>query len=128
MEKHVQVLGILFIVFGAMGLMAGSIVFMIFISAGVISGVFSDIFAATFITTTIGLILTAILTVSSLPLILAGWGILRHKNWARILGLVFGVLILFEVPLGTALGIYALWTLLNDETVKLFEPAKFQTA
>jgi hypothetical protein len=127
MEKHLQVLGILFIVYGAMGLMAASIVFMIFIGAGVLTGVFTDVFASTFITTTIGLILTAILSVSAIPSILAGWGILRHKNWARILGLVFGVLILFEVPLGTALGIYALWTLLNDETIKLFKSAKLRT-
>ncbi len=128
MEKHLQVLGILFIVFGVMGLMAASIVFMIFIGAGVLSGIFTDIFAATFITTTFGLILTAIISVSAIPSILAGWGILRHKNWARILGLVFGVFILFEVPLGTALGIYALWILLNDETVRIFQSAKLQMA
>jgi hypothetical protein len=41
----------------------------------------------------------------------AGWGLMERKPWARTLAIVLGVLALFKFPLGTALGVYTLWTL-----------------
>jgi len=43
---------------------------------------------------------------------LAGWGLLQREPWARMLAIVLGFLALFNVPFGTALGIYTLWVLL----------------
>jgi hypothetical protein len=48
-------------------------------------------------------------------------GLRRHRAPARILGLVLGLFNLPLVPLGTLLGTYALWTLLQEETRRLFE-------
>jgi hypothetical protein len=45
---------------------------------------------------------------------------LNYKPWARVLGLVLAVINLFNIPFGTALGIYALWVLLNKDTERLF--------
>jgi hypothetical protein len=42
----------------------------------------------------------------------AGWGLLQRQPWARTLTIVLGILALFDVPIGTALGIYTLWVLL----------------
>jgi hypothetical protein len=42
----------------------------------------------------------------------AGWGLLQREPWARVLTLVLAFLALFNIPLGTALGIYTLWVLL----------------
>ncbi|HET7209818.1 MAG TPA: zinc ribbon domain-containing protein [Terriglobales bacterium] len=54
---------------------------------------------------------------------LAGWGLLQHESWARILAIVLGILSLFNLPFGTALGIYTLWVLLpsgaEDEYLQL---------
>ncbi len=47
-------------------------------------------------------------------------GLLKRQSWARILVLVLGILNLLNVPFGTALGIYSIWTLTNKETEKLF--------
>jgi len=52
-----------------------------------------------------------VFTLASLVGVLAGWGLLERKPWARTLAIVLGVLALFKFPLGTALGIYTLWTL-----------------
>jgi hypothetical protein len=41
----------------------------------------------------------------------AGWGLLERRPWARMLAIVLGVLALFDIPFGTALGIYTLWVL-----------------
>jgi hypothetical protein len=43
---------------------------------------------------------------------LAGWGLLQRLPWARLLTIILAFLALFNVPFGTALGIYSLWVLL----------------
>jgi len=43
------------------------------------------------------------------------WGIGQKKPWGRTLGIVVGAISLAGVPLGTALGIYALVVLLSQE-------------
>ena len=43
---------------------------------------------------------------------LVGWGLLHREPWARIFTIVLAFLALFNVPFGTALGIYSLWVLL----------------
>jgi hypothetical protein len=49
--------------------------------------------------------------VVSLVGLLAGWGLMERRPWARVLAVVLGVLALLKIPLGTALGIYTLWVL-----------------
>ena len=48
--------------------------------------------------------------------VIAGWGLLDRQPWARMLAIVLGVLTLFHLVLGTALGIYTLWVLLPGES------------
>jgi amino acid transporter len=45
-----------------------------------------------------------------------GWGLLHREPWARIVTIVLAFLALFNVPFGTALGIYTLWVLLPAES------------
>ena len=47
--------------------------------------------------------------------IFVGWGLMKHQSWARIAGIILGVMVLFHFPLGTALGVYTLWVLLSDD-------------
>jgi len=48
---------------------------------------------------------------------LAGWGLLKHEKWGRILALVLAFVSLFtNIPFGTALGVYTLWVLLPPES------------
>jgi hypothetical protein len=48
--------------------------------------------------------------------IVAGWGLLERKPWARMLAIVLGFLNLLDMPFGTALGIYTLWVLLPAQS------------
>jgi len=120
MEKHVKILGILYIVFSALGIIAGLTIFVVLTGAGIISGDEE----AMAITAIIGIVIGAFLLVLSLPGIIGGIGLLKQQNWARILVLVLGFLNLINIPFGTALGIYTLWVFLNDETIKLFTVKK----
>jgi hypothetical protein len=45
-----------------------------------------------------------------------GWGLLQREPWARMLTIVLAFLALFNIPFGTALGIYTLWVLLPAES------------
>jgi len=45
---------------------------------------------------------------------------LSFRNWARILAIILSVLNLMNVPVGTALGVYTLYVMLDDETSALF--------
>ena len=46
----------------------------------------------------------------------AGWGLLQRERWARVAALIVGFISLFNVPVGTALGIYTLWVLLPAQS------------
>ncbi|MFQ5869808.1 MAG: hypothetical protein ACE5JC_07880 [Candidatus Zixiibacteriota bacterium] len=123
MEKHVTVLGILFIAYSAIGLATGLLVFFVLFGAGTIAELSPGAAAPVEVLPlliTIGSFICGFFVVSSIPGIVAGIGLLKFKPWARILALVLSVICLLEVPLGTALGVYGLWVLFNQEAVKLF--------
>lgn len=42
----------------------------------------------------------------------AGYGLMQRAGWGRVVALIAGFLSLFNMPFGTALGIYTLWVLL----------------
>ena len=52
--------------------------------------------------------------------VLAGYGLLKYKSWARILAIILAILNLILFPIGTALGIYTLVIMFNDEAEALF--------
>jgi hypothetical protein len=54
------------------------------------------------------------------PGLIAGIGMWKYANWARILGIVLSALNLINVPFGTILGAYGLWVLLSKDTERLF--------
>jgi hypothetical protein len=57
---------------------------------------------------------------SALPSLAAGYGLINYKEWARVLGIVLSAINLINIPLGTIVGAYGLWVLLNKETERLF--------
>jgi hypothetical protein len=52
--------------------------------------------------------------------VLAGYGLLNYKSWARILSIILAIFNLILFPIGTALGIYTLIIMFNDEAEALF--------
>ena len=124
MENHVKAVGILWIVKGVLGLLAGFLVLSILLGIGVFAGISSGDDVVLPIMAIIGIGLGVLLGLLSIPNIIAGIGIMKFKQWGRLLGLVVGALNLMEIPFGTALGIYTFWVLLKDETTTLFEAIK----
>ena len=127
MEGHVKIVAIIYIVLGAFGLMAGLAILVIF---GGIAGIVHsavpdhpDAGVAVPIVALVGAAIFFFVLIISIPNLIAGVGLLQVREWARILAIVLSILHLFAFPLGTALGIYALWALLNQQTISLFTRA-----
>jgi hypothetical protein len=123
-EQHVKILGVLNIVWGAMGALGGLVLLAIFGGAyGLAGAAIGHNLGAHIslpIIAIIGSVLALLLLILSVPSIIAGIGLLYFKSWARILALVISVLHLFNIPIGTALGIYGLWVLLSQEGQRCF--------
>lgn len=116
-EKHISILGGLYITFSAITLIAAIIVFLAIAGGGLISG---DELAIA-ITTTIASIIASLLVLISAPGIICGIGLLKQRPWSRIFALILGAINLINIPFGTALGIYTLWILMKPESEDIFK-------
>jgi hypothetical protein len=122
MTTHVKVIAVLFIVFGALGLLFALFSSVIFGALATFVGTLNDQnspagVAALGLT---GIALTTFLIVVSIPYIVCGWGMLTLRPWSRILGIILAAISLVRIPIGTIFGIYALVILFNKETEALF--------
>ncbi|HEX5227139.1 MAG TPA: hypothetical protein VFW44_05490 [Bryobacteraceae bacterium] len=129
MAQHVKILGILHIVFGALGVLGAIIVLMIFggLSAFVnLSDHGSDVPGP--VLGIIGGVLFIVILVLSLPALIIGVGLIQFRPWGRIGGIVLSVLDLPLFPIHTILGIYGLWVLLNRETEMMFAAPRARVA
>ena len=68
----------------------------------------------------VGLALIVITAVAAVPSLLAGYGLLKQRQWGRVVAIVVGALNLFAFPLGTALGVYTLVVLLHGDADRIF--------
>jgi hypothetical protein len=122
MDQHIRILSVLYIVLGVIGLIVAAGFF--FLGAGAAATILSQdqsssgqVGAAwaggcmTFIAAVFGIL--------SIPSFIAGWGLGKRKSWSRILTLVLAVLTLPSFPIGTAIGVYSLVILLNDESKRI---------
>ena len=111
MATHIRILGWLHVLFSLFGLLMAALVFAGGMLGGVLSGSLSGLLGAGLG----GAFAAAFLGAFALPGLLAGYGLLTFKWWARPLTIVLGVLELISFPFGTILGIYTLWVLLSAE-------------
>ena len=113
LETHLRIVGILWVVIGALWLIPCMIMM-------ILSGVAGYAIPASNI---IGRHLgpAVLMIIGSFCLLIGaggvciGWGLMQRQSWARIAAIILSVIAIFHPPFGTALGIYTLWVLLADE-------------
>jgi hypothetical protein len=126
MRTHVKVLGVLYLAVGACMLL---LALFLALTMGSVTGIVGataepqDAAIAIPILGIAGMALVTMFGVFSLPSLITGYGLLYFKSWARIVGIVLSAVSLINFPLGTAVGVYGLWVLLNKETERLFDVA-----
>jgi hypothetical protein len=118
MRKHVTVVGAIQIGFGILGLIGSVVVFFALnFARGFIENDEVGIMVVRFLSVSLPIL---IMFLSTLGLV-GGIGLLAYKSWARYLVIVVAALGCLNIPIGTLKGVYFLWVLLQDDTVKLFE-------
>ena len=120
MKKHVTVVGAIQIGFSILGLIGaiGSFFLFIFLRS-VVGGDGEGVPQMLFSLLSIGVPLL-IGSLAALGLV-GAIGMLSYKNWGRILIIVVAALGLVFIPIGTLKGVYFIWVLMQDETIKLFK-------
>ena len=117
METHVNVIAILWIISGIFSLFLAFGVLLLFLGVSFLPDLGYE---APVILRIIGIWGSILIALLATPDILAGIGLLKKKEWGRIMTLVVSFLNLIWFPIWTALGIYSIVVLLKDETVQLF--------
>ncbi len=113
LERHLHIVGILWIVLGALFaipavafLLVGTTAHLIVHQREFLNGILPLLVAMA----------GGIFLILAVGGIYVGVGLMQHRPWARIAAIVLGVLALFHPPFGTAVGVYTLWVLLSDES------------
>jgi hypothetical protein len=57
------------------------------------------------------------------PSFVTGYAMLKHKSWARLSGIIASVFSAMNVPIGTAVCIYALWFFFGENWKEVYQPA-----
>ncbi len=115
MKTHVELLALINIVSGILGLLAACIVFGVLV---ILAPVADDpVGSPVMLLVASGV--SSLLLVLSAPSIIAGIGLLQHRSWARILTLVLAIIALMNVPIGTLIALYTFWVLTNEEATNI---------
>lgn len=131
MNRNVTVLGVLYLLLGALGLVAALLVFF-----GPTRDPATGAGGITSVTAQLGVVLAWVLLVISLPTLLVGGGLLAKKHWARplalliggvlllfgLLSLLLGVVGIFFLPIAAGLGFYTFWVLMKEDVARSFAP------
>ena len=125
MKRHVDLVGLLFMLWGGMILLIS----VSLAANGGAAAVIGDSAAPAVVTGQLnaGLVASAFFTLAALGLIFGlthlwvGSRLRRFREWARAFAIVLSVVDLVCVPFGTGLGIYTLWALLKEQSKPLFE-------
>jgi len=116
MRTHIKVVAIVNIVLSALGILgAVGVLF-----GGVFGGVLSGSLGGFLASSTMGVVMAIVSGAFSAFGLIAGFGLLNHQNWARIVAIIVSIFGLLNFPIGTIFSIYTLWVLLNDESKRLF--------
>ena len=116
-KQHLTVVAALNIGLGVLGVVLAMIAFVVLAGIGLLSGDADALPILMFI----AVIAAGFLLITSVPDIIGGIGLVKRQSWARILVLILSVLKLINFPLGTIVGIYSIWLLMQDEAVQMLD-------
>ena len=121
-QEHVRLLGLFWLAFSAFNTVGGIVLYVIANTLFARLRPMGAPDAPTFFLRPLLSVVALLLLAKAACGFLAGWGLLQHERWARVLALVLSFISLFtNIPFGTALGIYTMWVLLPAESDHEYE-------
>lgn len=110
-ERHLQILAVLWIVWGVIRLLPG--IGMLFFGRFILPA-FPFNFRSFFMP--FAAFTGAYFLAFAAFCVITGWGLMERKPWARVVAIIAAILSLIHPILGTALGIYTLWVIAPRES------------
>jgi hypothetical protein len=117
MKKHVTLVGAIQIGFSVLGLLAAAVIFVTLTFARGFSG---DDNTGQLVLGFLSVSLPVLIGFMSTLGLVGGIGLLAYKPWARYIVIIVNAIGCVNIPFGTAKGVYSLWVLIQDDTIKLF--------
>lgn len=121
LDTHKKVLGIIYVI-------TAGLTFIIALSLGALFAIVFDFAFADasaeeqrigeFVTAITSFIPAIMIIFSAIPTAIAGIGLLLKQSWAPTFALIMGILKLIAFPIGTAIGIYAIWLYAEEGKLK----------
>jgi hypothetical protein len=118
MRQHLTIVAVLHLLLSAFALLGGITVLTASMAAGALVGT-SGAPGTGFLVGTVGSIVGIVLLALALPGLAFAYGIYKRRSWSRILGFVLSAVHLFNIPIGTLIGGYTIWVLMQPETEAL---------
>ncbi len=115
-RTHVTIVGWGLVVINALLLLFGLGLFALLVGIGVLAADSEALVVLTLVGGGVG----GVGALFALPGIIAGWGLLKQQNWARILAIVVAALSVLNFPVGTLIGAYILWVMLQRSAEDYF--------
>lgn len=117
-EEHNKTLATLWFIYGGMhGLTLLALLLLVFVVK--IATPNENLISTSWIAVGVAVFVILLLMVGLWPL-LVGYGLKKRRQWAKPLGIFLGVISLINIPVGTALGIYAIKFLRSEGGAKLY--------
>jgi hypothetical protein len=114
-QDHNKVIGIMHLIYGGFNFLLLLIFVPIFLVIG--AGAAADPNAPPALTAIFGFfgfLMFVLAVIFGLPSILAGYAMLKHKSWARVMAIIAAVVEALSFPFGTALCVYTFWFLFGQ--------------
>jgi hypothetical protein len=120
-RQHLDTIGLLWIVYGALWLAGGLLMVLLFGLGGVgmgiagLSGGEDELLIAGGGYLVVAVVAGLFFVLFAAPHIVVGIAVRRRRKWSRIGAIVLGAIALTNMPLGTLLGVYTIYKLVDPE-------------
>ena len=121
MRSHVNLLGLLQVAWGGMGLLLAASLLLLAAGAAAIARTPAGDPMTAGVTAFLFVVFAVALALGGYANAWVGHAIRQHRSPGRTGALVLAVMNLFVLPFGTALAIYTFWVLLHNDARALFE-------
>lgn len=112
-QQHLTTLGVLYIRLGALNVLIALVAFATMGAAGLLSGDAREVTEA--VTSDVRAVAASVNLLGAVPAFIGGIGLLKRRSWSWSLMYIWSCMSLLGVPIGTAIGVYALWVLMRPE-------------
>ncbi|MEZ4769835.1 MAG: hypothetical protein R2844_15560 [Caldilineales bacterium] len=128
LDAHVKIVGWLRILSAVLVAVIGGGLLALLAGLGVFAGAASEEAIAFWVLSLTGVFVAGLMVVLAIPGFIAGIGLLKRKNWGRILAIIVAAFDLINFPIGTVIALYSFYVLFQHSADAYFRGSSSGTA